>query len=47
MAAHMPDVAQMITDGRLCVGVIGSHSNKPLFRRERTWTPPEDAKWSP
>jgi hypothetical protein len=47
MAVHTPDVAKMIKEGRLFVGVIGSHSNKPLFRRVRIWTPPKDAKWFP
>jgi hypothetical protein len=44
MAVHTPELAQMIKGGRLFVGVIGSHSNKTLFRRVRTWTPPKDAK---
>jgi hypothetical protein len=44
MAAHTPELAQMIKGGRLFVAVIGSHRNKPLFRRVRTWTPPKDAK---
>jgi hypothetical protein len=44
MVAHTPDLTKMIKDGRLFVGVIGSHSDKPFFRRVRTWTPPKDAK---
>ncbi|HKN22614.1 MAG TPA: hypothetical protein VJX73_14415 [Terracidiphilus sp.] len=44
MAVHTPEVEKMIGDGRLFVGVIGSHSGKILFRRVRRWTPPKDAK---
>jgi hypothetical protein len=44
MAAHTPELVEMIGGGRLFVGVIGSHSDKPLFRRVRKWIPPKDAK---
>jgi hypothetical protein len=44
MAIHTPEMEKMIADGRLFVGVIGSHSGKPLVRRVRRWTPPKDAK---
>jgi hypothetical protein len=44
MAAHTPELVEMIRGGRLFVGVIGSHSDKPLFRRVRKWIPPKDAK---
>jgi hypothetical protein len=44
MAVHTPDMAKMMKDRRLFVGVIGSHSNRPFFRRVRTWTPPKDTK---
>ena len=44
MAAHTPEMEKMMADGRLFVGVVGSHSDKPLFRRVRKWIPPQDAK---
>lgn len=44
MATHTPDLEQMIEAGRLYVGIIGSHSDKTLFRRVRRWKPPKDAK---
>jgi|SRR5271165_1583247 len=44
MAVHTPETDKMIGNGRLFVGVIGSHSGKTLFRRVRRWTPPKDAK---
>lgn len=44
MARHSPQIEKMIKDGRLFVGVIGSHSRRPFVRRVRRWTPPKDAK---
>jgi hypothetical protein len=44
MATHTPDVERMIVGGRLYVGIIGSHSDKTLFKRVRRWKPPKDAK---
>jgi hypothetical protein len=35
MVAYTPGLEKMIADGRLFVGVIGSHSDKPLLRRVR------------
>jgi len=43
MAIHTPELEQMIKATRLFVGVIGSHSTKPLLRRVRRWTFPKDA----
>lgn len=43
-ARHTPDLEQMIAGGRLHAGIIGSHSDKILFKRVRRWTPPKDAK---
>jgi hypothetical protein len=43
-ARHTPDIRLMIAGGRLYVGIIGSHSDKTLFKRVRHWTPPKDAK---
>jgi hypothetical protein len=39
-----PDVERMIVAGRLYVGIVGSHSNKTLFKRVRRLRPPKDAK---
>jgi hypothetical protein len=44
MATYTADLERMIQSGRLCVGIVGSHSNKTLFKRVRRWKPPEDAK---
>jgi hypothetical protein len=44
MATYTPDLEQMIQSGRLCVGIVGSHSDKTLFKRVRPWKVPEDAK---
>ena len=44
MATYTPDLVQMIQGGRLYVGIIGSHSDKTLFKRVRLWKPPKDAK---
>jgi hypothetical protein len=44
MATHTPDLEQMIEAGRLYVGIIGSHSDKTLFKRVQRWKPPKDAK---
>ena len=44
MVFHTPEIEQMIADGRLFAGIIGSHSDKPLFRRVRRWIPPNDAQ---
>jgi hypothetical protein len=44
MVAHTPEIEKMIADGRLFVGVVGSHGDKPLFQRVRKWIPPKDAK---
>jgi hypothetical protein len=44
MVAHTPELEKMIADGRLFVGVIGSHSDEPFLRRVRKWIPPKDAK---
>jgi hypothetical protein len=44
MATHTPELEQMIEAGRLYVGIIGSHSDRTLFRRVRRWKPPTDAK---
>lgn len=43
-AVHTPDLEGMIAAGRLFVGIIGSHSDKPLFMRIRRWKPPGNAK---
>jgi hypothetical protein len=43
-AKHTPELAQMIKDGHLYVGVIGSHSEKTLFKRARPAKLPKDAK---
>ncbi|GAA5266701.1 hypothetical protein ACOSOMT5_P3132 [Acidiphilium sp. MT5] len=44
MAAHTPELEAMIKAGRLFVGVIGSHSDKPRLMRVRRWTPPKNTK---
>jgi hypothetical protein len=44
MATHTPELEQMIEAGRLYVGIIGSHSDKTLFKAVRRWRPPKDAK---
>jgi hypothetical protein len=44
LATHTPDLERMIEAGRLYVGIIGSHSDKTLFKRVRRWKPPRDAK---
>ena len=44
MAVHTPKLEAMIKAGRLFVGVIGSHSDKILWRRIRRWKPPENTK---
>lgn len=44
MAAHTPELEAMIKAGRLFVGVIGSHSDKPWLMRVRRWTPPKNTK---
>jgi len=44
MAIQNADLERMIEAGRLFVGIIGSHSDKTLFRRVRRWKPPKDAK---
>jgi hypothetical protein len=43
-AVHTPELTKRIDDGRPYVGVIGSHSNKPLLRRVRKWKAPKDAQ---
>jgi hypothetical protein len=43
-AVHTPELEGMIKAGRLFVGVIGSHSDKILFKRVRRWTPPKNTK---
>jgi hypothetical protein len=40
-AVHTPELKRMIDDGRLYVGVIGSHSDKPMLRRVREMESPE------
>jgi hypothetical protein len=43
LVTHTPDLKQIIARGRLHVGVIGSHYDKPILERVRSWKPPEDA----
>jgi hypothetical protein len=44
MAVHTPELKRMIGAGRLHVGVVGSHSDKPLLLRVRKWKPPKDSE---
>ncbi len=44
LALHTPDLNRMIDEGRLDVGIVGSHSDKTLFKHVRRWKPPEDSK---
>jgi hypothetical protein len=44
MAIYTPDLEKMIGAGRLYVGIVGSHSDKTLFKLARRWKPPKDAK---
>jgi hypothetical protein len=44
MATHTPELERMIDAGRLYVGVIGSHSNKPQFMAVRRWRRVKEAK---
>jgi hypothetical protein len=44
MATHTSALEQMIEAGRLYVGIIGSHSDRTLFKRVRRWKAPSDAK---
>lgn len=44
IVTHTPDLKQMIAAGRLHVGVVALHTDKPLLKRVRQWKPPKDAK---
>lgn len=44
MVTHTPALEQMIAAGRLYVGVVASHADKPVLKRVRQWKPPADAK---
>jgi hypothetical protein len=44
MATRTPELEKMIAGGRLFVGVVGSHSDKPLFKKVQQWIPPKDTK---
>jgi hypothetical protein len=39
-----PELEKMIAGGRLFVGVVGSHIDKPLFKKVQQWIPPKDTK---
>jgi hypothetical protein len=42
MAIHTAVLENWIKAGRLYVGIVGSHSDKTLFKRVRRWKPPID-----
>jgi hypothetical protein len=42
LAIHTTNLKQMIEAGLLHAGIAGSHSDKPLLKRVRSWKPPKE-----